>query len=158
MKLYEITTELRAILDAEELTDEQVASLESLGLALDAKVDGCCGLIREWEAVIAARRAEIDRLEAGLRTRENSIKRLKEYLRSSLEAIGEKKHETKLFTIRRQTNPPSAKCVVDPALLPGDLKRVKYEPDNKSAIERWKATGASPDGFEISVSEHLRIV
>lgn len=159
-KLYELTAGIRALLDSSddgELTPEQLAQFDALGLAMDAKIDGCCGLVREWESIIAARQAEIDRLKMGIQTRDNNIRRMKEYLRDALLTVSEKKHETPLFTIWRQKSPPAVTCEVDPSTLPAEFQRVTITPDNKKALETWKATGEAPRGFDVTQNEHLRI-
>lgn len=159
-KLYELSHDIRALLDSSddgELTPEQLERFDALGLALDAKIDGCCGLIREWESIIAARQAEIDRLKMGIQTRENNIRRMKEYLRDALLTVNQKKHETPLFTIWRQNSPPAITCEVDVGKLTPDFTRVTVVPDNKKALEQWKATGYAPFGFDVTQSEHLRI-
>lgn len=159
-KLYEITGSIRELLgtlDQGELSDEQLAALDALGLELSAKIDGCCGLIAEWSSVIAARQAEIDRLKAGIDTKQNAIKRLKEYLKLNLETLGVRKHETAIWSVRTQANPPSAKCTLPVDELTDDFTRTKKEPNNAAAIDYWKSNGIAPRGFEISVSSHLRI-
>lgn len=160
MTLYEITDQIRACLDTidgGELTDEQLVNLETYGLNLDTKIDSCCGLIREWESFVAVRNAEIDRLRAGIDTYQNSIKRLKDYMKKALETIGQSKHETALFKTWIQKSSPSASFDGAPESLPAEFKRVKVEPDNKAAIEAWKANTPLPVGFAVQQSTHLRI-
>lgn len=161
MRLYEISRDIRQVLDfldSGELTDEQTASLETLGLSFDSKVDSCCGLIREWESYIVVRESEIDRLKAGIDSYRNAIRRLKDYLKTNLETIGESKHETALFTIRTQANPPGCDCI-EPDVTKLDPKyiRTKQEPDKTAALDEWKRTGTAPNGFEIRKGSHLRI-
>jgi len=160
MRLYEIAGELRRLIDSSvdgEMSPEQVAQLDTLGLALDAKVDGCCGLIREWEAEITARQAEIDRLRVGIATRENCIRRLKDYLRDSLATLDQRKHQTALFAIWRQANPISAQCTAEPEQLDPEYQRTKIEANCQAALTYWKTKGECPRGFEIKQGEHLRI-
>ena len=160
MRLYEIANELRHLIDSSvdgELSPEQMAQLDALGLALDDKVNGCCGLIREWESEITARQAEIDRLKLGIAVREISIRRLKNYLRDSLATIDQKSHQTALFAIWRQANPTSAQCVAEPAELNPEYQRTKIEANCQAALAYWKVHGECPRGFEIKQGEHLRI-
>lgn len=163
MKLYELTNSIRETLDAGddgELTDAQLETLETLGIQLDEKIDGCCSLVREWEAMNAAKQAEIDRLRAGMDMKAGNVKRLKAYMQRCLESIGATKHETPIFKVRVQKNPPS--CDLDgtiPAeLLDKKYQRIKYEPDRKAAIEAYKADGIAPRGFVVTVGSHLRIM
>lgn len=163
MKLYELTQAIRDALDTSddgELTDEQMNTLESLNLALDEKINSCCGLVREWEATNAAKQAEIDRLRAGMETKSNNVKRLKAYMQQCMEAIGTTKIETPIFKVRIQKNPPS--CDLDGTIpvemLDKKYQRIKYEPDRKAAIEAWKESGKAPLGFSVNVGSHLRII
>jgi chromosome segregation ATPase len=160
MRLYDIRGEIRALLDSTddgELTPENLARLDELNLSLDNKIDNCCALLREWESTIAARQAEIDRLKMGIETHKNNVARLKEYMRDNLAQLDIKKHETALFTVRRQASPPAAKCQIDPVELDFMYRRTTITPDNAAAIDHWKQTGQAPEGFVITVSEHIRI-
>ncbi len=160
-KLYEITNELSGLLDPVdgELTDEAIAQIDALGMDLDAKINGVCGLIAQWKSEVAARQAEIDRLRAGIESRENRGKRIKQYLQDCLAMLGERKHATAIWTCWVQKNPPSAKLdeSLTPQMLDAQFQRVKYEPDNRAAIEYWKENGIAPTGFIVEQSESLRV-
>jgi hypothetical protein len=160
MRLYDIRGEIRALLDSTddgELTPEQLARLDELNLSLDAKIDNCCCLLREWESAIAARQAEIDRLKMGIETRRNNVTQLKEYMRDNLAQLNIKKHETALFCVRVQSNPPSAKPNVPVEELPDEFIRIKKEPNNAAAIDYYKSHGTAPRGFDVQIGSHLRV-
>lgn len=176
MRLIEIANELRQLMDTAdadgELAPELLQRIDSLGLSFDAKVDGCCGLIAEWEVEAAGRKgaiaglqALIDQYRAAQRSRENKIAAMKVYLIECLRLANLKRHETGKNRIRRQSNAPRAVCLVDPATLPAEFLKPPPppplpEPNCDAALKAWKDSGdaeVAPDGFEIKQGEHLRI-
>jgi len=165
MKLYELGIAIRDILaNADfrdgELTDEELEQLDGLADTQEVKVEVYCKLIREQEADIAARQAEIDRLQAGLTTAENRKERLKDRLKVAMMLSGQRSVETPLFKVWLQNSAPSAKCLVDdPATLAPEFQKVKttVTANTVHALDVWKTTGTIPEGFEIKTSESLRI-
>lgn len=175
-RLIEIAAELRHLFDSAdadgEISPDILQHIDTLGLSFDAKVDGCCGLIAEWEVEAAGRKgsiaglqALIDQHRAALQTRENKVKGMKTYLIECLRLANLKRHETGKNRIRRQNNAPRAVCVVDPVTLPAELVKPPPppppipEPNCDAALKAWKDSGEErvPDGFEIKQGEHLRI-
>lgn len=159
MKLYEISQELRDLLESEELTDEQLAAVEKLELSLDDKINGLCTLINEtWEDSNSLA-SESARLRERSKVFMNKVDRLKDYLKFCLEQLGTKAHKTKLWTIRIQSNPPAAKATLPVEDLQAEYRRevTKVEVNKEAAIAYWKMTGQCPPGFEISTGSHLRI-
>lgn len=162
MKLYEITSAIRDLLSSVndaggELTDNEIALLDQLAEARADKFDACCALIREWEAFVAVRKAEIDRLRAGIKTHENNADRLKQYMLDSLQQTGDRELQTALFKCWVQSSPvsvqPDGSVPVDE--LP--YKRITVEADCKAARDHWQKTGEPPTGFKATKGEHLRI-
>ena len=109
--LYEITEELRALLDkAQEIDlDEKVIqnTIESMGLDkdLEQKVENYWYVIDELEASNKRIREEEERLQARRTTQENNIKRMKDTLTGALEFAGVEKIKTDKSTIWIQNNP-----------------------------------------------------
>jgi hypothetical protein len=163
MILYQIAAELRPLMDAAdeaggELTPADLDRLDQLLPDLTAKVEAVCKLVRTWEALAAARKAEAQRLQQGAGTLDANARRLKEYLRQCLDVAGLPRHETPLFKVWRQRSPASLRCVVDPAKLPAGFRRETVEPDFRAALDVWRDSGVVPDGFEAAeAAEHLRI-
>lgn len=160
MRLYEISEAIRFITDTDaELTDEQIASVDALGLALETKVDNIAALIREDEARSVAYQAELDRLNAAKRTADNRADRLKVYLKSCLEAAGVPKVETPRFRVRIQTNSQSSVIVNDVTRLPDWAKVVQaHISANREALLKAAEAGKSlPDGVKVERGTHLRI-
>lgn len=164
LKLYEIPSEIRRIMETGsdpetgELTDAAIMELDAIQMNLETKADGVCAIVREELSLESAVTAEIDRLRKMQVAHASRAARLKEYLKLTLEATGQKKLEMARFKVRIQANPPAASCVIDPKDLPDEFKWVRVEPDNRAAIDAWKKTGQAPEGFEIRQGTHLRIV
>lgn len=150
--LVEIALELREVLwdvdGAEGILDEELeAALDGAEAALEAKVDNCLLLAQEFDGMAAVHqeRADIQAERAG--TLANQAKRLREYIRRSLELAGVMKCPTENFPkVRLQKGRASTK--VNPLeFIPWanregeiDLLRVRDpEPDKKAIKERLDA-------------------
>lgn len=162
MKLYLLPPAFEAVLAATEdgeLTPEALAKLDSLEMELKDKVDGCCRVMKAFDAQADAYKAEADRLYKHSQMAANQAKRMKEYVDTNLRAIGVEKLETELFKLRYQKNPPS--CVVpdglDPSTLPEAFKVVKIEPNKRAMIDAAKAGQTLPEGITITQATSLRI-
>ncbi len=163
MKLYEVSNCLRDLLcnlndEGGELTDAEIELIDSLQEERGRKIDGICAIITEWRAHIAVRKAEVDRLRAGIATLERNEKRLKEYLQANLEKTGEREYQSPLWKIWVQKNPVSLQPVdEDASKLPAEYQRISIEADREKAREYFKANGQPPAGFTANQSTSLRI-
>lgn len=123
--LYEISQDLIAIEElltetGGEITDDEAgAALEKwfdeIGEQRDAKIDGYCALIREFEARSEARELEAKRLMALAGSDLNNAKRLKARLKGFMEAQGLKKLETPRFRLSVANNGGAQPLMVPPA-------------------------------------------
>jgi len=158
MKLYEMAVKLRDLLDNEELTDEQVAEIEKLELSFDEKINGVCTALSEAGADEHLVQCEIGRLTLRRDRAASKQKALKGYLKFCLDQAGLKKHKTNIWTVRVQNSPPSCLAVAVEE-LPAEyvIRKEVFVQDNKKAIEHWKNTGESPQGFRIIVGQHVRV-
>lgn len=157
MRLYEISQAIRELLDREELTDDQLNEVEALNLTFDDKVDGICAVMAELEGDADAIQAQTKRLDQRWARIGARIVRLKTYLKLCLEQAQLKAHKTKLWSVRIQASPPSARAVLPPEQLPEQFQRKKLEANAAEAIAYFKLTGTVPPGFEISTGSHLRV-
>ena len=98
MKLYELPAafaEAEALTtDDGELTPEAFEKLTALEIELDKKVDGCCRVMRHFEAQAAAYKAEADRLTHHRTVAENNADRASK--RRGADAAGASNNNAKL--------------------------------------------------------------
>jgi hypothetical protein len=163
MKLYELTAELEAVIDAliengGELTPELEAELDALEGALAVKVERCALAIRQLEAQAESARVESRRLAelAGMRARASD--RLKAYTQEHMERADVRKVEGALATVWVQKNGrPSIRWTRPEDDLPEAFRRVRIEPDTQAAYDEWRVGAELPEGFEVEHGSHLRI-
>ncbi len=158
--LYEISNELRQLLlDVDELDPAIEEKIDKLSMDLYGKCDGICRVLAELEGEAAAYKHEIDRLAAAMQTKTNTVDRLKKYLKTSLETIGETKLKTSLFSLSVCKNSvPSVD--VDPERaeeLPEEFRRVKIEANKKALGDAWKEGKELPLFVTVQQGTHLRI-
>lgn len=139
---------------------EWMDMLDQLQDGLEAKAENICKMIRVLEADATSAEAESKRLAELASSRKASIKRLKEYLKHSLEVAGIKKLALRLFkSVQVQASPPSVK-VIDEAGIHSDFWRVipaQVVLDSGKILDIYRATGQVPDGVEIVQGTHIRI-
>lgn len=162
VKLYQLPqafAEVEAMTEDGELTPEAFAKLTSLELELKQKLDGCCRVMRHFEAQAAAFNTEADRLAKHAKAAANSVEWLKSYMEDNLAKMGIEKIETDLFKLRLQNNPPS--CQIDPGLdvatLPPYLVKQTIEVDRRACLQFAKGDGPLPKGISIVQTKSLRI-
>lgn len=113
--LYELTDSLlylQDLMESGEYDEETLAdTMESIELVFEDKADGYAKIMRNFESSVEAIKAEKKRLDDRQKVYENSIKRLKENLRYSMETTGKRKFKTDLFSFSIQKNP--SKVVID---------------------------------------------
>lgn len=126
-------------IDIDDISDEDRARLEAFEKDLvnerDTKFDNCGGLIKDWEALGTAQKAEGDRIKALGTAKLNKAKFLKLRLLGYFQAHNiDKPIETLRYKFSRQTNGSvpvklSEQASTKPVELPERYRRVKYEPD-----------------------------
>lgn len=98
MKLYDLTNEYLALLDAidnDEIPEEAIAdTLEAITGEIESKADSIASLLKNLDADILAIKAEESRLAERRKAKEKSYERIKEYLSSTLQLAGLDKIET----------------------------------------------------------------
>ncbi len=163
MKLYQLTTEFQQVEamtgDDGEILPEAFDRLTALEMELAAKLDGCCRMMRHFEARAAVFKAESDRLAGHARSAAASAARLKRYVEDAMKAIGADKIETELFKLRIQNNPPS--CDIDPAidlrLLPEAFIVTRVEANKRAIIAAALEGEILPAGVTIRQTRTIRI-
>ena len=162
MTLYEIPeaireTEERAFAANGQISDEDRAALDALHVAIEAKMDAICGLVREREADAKAWKDQATFFADKARAAENAADRLKQYLACCLEAAGRSKAVGSKFTARIQTNSQPTVRWVGQGDIPEGYRRIKVELD-AGAVRAAHDAGCLPEGFEVVTGSHLRIV
>lgn len=100
--LREITGDmLKLMIMLEEEPDSEVLkdTLEGMGGELDSKAENYVYVIKEYEIQIEAIKKEKARLDARMKTMENSMNRLKDALKEAMEVTGTKKCGGNIYTI-----------------------------------------------------------
>lgn len=163
--LWEITQEfltLASIIEEAggEATDELLEELAISRENFAHKAEGYTRLILKWESEIDAAAAEIKRIQAIKKTKENSVARLKETLLHALQVFGQedktgvKRYETALFKL--STRRSQAVEIVDEAELPEAFWVVKKEV-SKSAIAASLKDGEEVPGAVLKENYSVQI-
>lgn len=161
MQLYKIGEEIRHVLDAVdpetgEMTDEQFAALDRLGVGFDRKAESVAYYIREQSAETDAIKAEVDRLMRRVRSGLNATRRMKEYLLAQLQAQDIQKIKGDILTIRRQNSAPSVD-IESEGSIPSEYFTRPEPQINKTLIKDALKDGVSVPGACLVRNEHIRI-
>jgi hypothetical protein len=157
MNLYEITEQTLEIENILAGLDEESANCEAVVTALqdaltahkDAlgeKLEKYVHVIRNYEALAEARKAEAARLTAGAKVAENKAARLKEAILNVCTALELSKVQAGLFTVSIAQNGGKAPLNVtaDPSELPEQYRKVEYKPNNDAIREALEAGESLP--------------
>jgi len=160
--LYEIDQEYLTLMEqleeAEGILDETLAQeLEISEADLETKAEKYCMIIKQYEANIDARKAEIARMGKLNKTESNIIDRLKENLSSSMLLHEKEKISGELFTIGfRKSTKLAQDEDVDIEELDEKYLRRSVAIDKKIITDALKA-GEELDGFSLSENKNLSI-
>lgn len=141
MTLYELTDEMRSLLDlleqeSDETEQEAIkAALECTVFDIAEKAEGYGQVIRQIEADAAAVKAEKMRLAKKQSSLENNAARLREALKNAMIFTGQPKIKTKLFTFSMTTR---ENAVLDFPVdqIPMDFWKVKDPEADMRAVEK----------------------
>jgi len=156
--LYELTSEWLQVYEMVGEVDQEVIddTLESIEGEIEDKAEGYGRVIAQLNADADALAAEIRRLQAKKKAAENAVDRMKHRLQESMDAIGTKTIQTRLFKFRIQKNPP--KVVIDhPEAVP-EVYLIPQDPkvDTKGISEALKR-GDTIAWAHLEQGESLRI-
>ena len=158
MNIYELTgyaLELMELLDAEEIDEQTVHdTLESIGA--DEKIDSYCKIIENYKNDISGIDEAIARLKARKERAEKNIDRMKTALDGFMQATGQDKAKSKLFTISYR--PSSAVEILDESIIPEEFIKVKTTtaPD-KAAIKKILDNGGTVEGCILRKNKNIQI-
>lgn len=144
MKLYDLKESYKTILDNMDNEDFDLSGvLETLDDAIEDKADGYARVITQAKAEIDSIDAEIKRLTAMKKSRNNTVDRLKENLFNAMKETGKTKFKTDLFAFSIAKNGGKIPVVVDveTADLPDDLVNIVEKPDLDALRDYIERTG-----------------
>ena len=164
MKLYELTQNYRnleSLLDnlgeQEGLTVEMIhGALGQVEDDINAKIENTCKVIKEIEADSIGIDEEIKRLSALKKQKENTVKKLKEYVEFEMNGIGLTKVEGKLFKISFRKS--KVVKVLDETKIPKEFIKIKTtETISKTDLGKALKNGEIIEGAELVENKSLQI-
>lgn len=159
MNLYTLTgnyMDIQRMIEEGEDEAKFTDTLESLEDAIEDKAEAYFYIIRNVESDIESIKAEEKRLADKRRAAENKMRRLKDNLQYSMEAVDKPKIKTPLFTANIQKNAPSVD-VFNEELIPRSYYEAKEPQLNKKALLTALKDGQDIPGASIKQTESLRL-
>lgn len=151
LSLYEITNAFPALMESEEISEEDKKQIEQeLTILLQQKSQNIIGYVRNNELTIEAMKQEEDRISKAKKALENKNIRFKQYVKECMEGNGITKIETGLGSLSIAKNPISVE-VVNENEIPAEFKQevVSIKVDKKAIADNFKSTGEIPSGVNI---------
>ncbi|BDS17337.1 siphovirus Gp157 family protein [Clostridium perfringens] len=164
MKLYELTQNYRnleSLLDnlgeQEGLTVEMIhGALGQVEDDINTKIENTCKVIKEVEADSIGIDEEIKRLSALKKKKENTVKKLKEYVEFEMNGIGLNKVEGKLFKVSFRKS--KVVKVLDETKIPKEFIKIKTtETISKTDLGKALKNGEIIEGAELVENKSLQI-
>lgn len=164
MKLYELTQNyrnLQSLLDnleeQEGLTVEMIhGALGQVEDNINDKIENTCKVIKEIEADSIGIDEEIKRLSALKKQKENTVKKLKEYVEFEMNGIGLTKVEGRLFKISFRKS--KVVKVIDETKIPKEFIKIKTtESISKTDLGKALKNGETIEGAELVENKSLQI-
>lgn len=160
MKLYELTQSYRNL---ENLGEQEGLTVEMIQEALgqveediNTKIENTCKVIKEIEADSIGIDEEIKRLTVLKKQKENTAKKLKEYVEFEMNGIGINKVEGKLFKISFRKS--KIVRIIDETKIPKEFIKVKTtETVSKTDLGKALKNGEFIEGAELVESRSLQI-
>lgn len=160
LSLYEITSGFPALMDNEEITEEEKKKIEDeLIVLLQQKSQNIIGYTKNIELTINAMKEEEKRIADNRKVLENKISKFKEYVKECMENNGFTKIETELGTLSIAKSPTSVE-IVNEDEVPNEFKQevVTIKIDKTKIKNNFKETGEIPTGVNIiTTNTNLRI-
>lgn len=165
MKLYELTNDYLALLDAidnDEIPEEAIAdTLEAITASIEDKADSIACLLKNLDADIVAIKAEEARLAERRKAKEKSHERIKQYLSDTLQFAGIDKVETarNRITFRKS----EVVEIVEDVFIKwaernrDDLLTYSAPKADKKAIKCALKDGIEIEGAELRINNNIQI-
>lgn len=160
LRLYEITGGFPALMENEEITQEEKEKIqEELTVLLQQKSQNIIGYTKNIELTISAMKEEEKRISDDRKSLENKLINFKKYVKECMERNNITKIETVLGTLSITKNPASVE-IVNEDEIPSEFKQeiVTVKIDKTKIKNYFKETGEIPEGTNIVTSNtSLRI-
>lgn len=155
MKLYDLASNYKNILDLDMEGEMITQALESIEEDITVKVENIAKAIRNIEADARAYEAEKKRFADKVKAAENKVESMKEYLKLCLTSIGLEKIRGELLTVALQSNPVSVQ-LDDEKVIPDQYFSYTKTP-SKTAIKEALELGLPVAGASLVQTKSLRI-
>ena len=160
MKPYELTQNYRNL---ENLGEQEGLTVEMIQEALgqveediNTKIENTCKVMKEIEADALGIDEEIKRLTVLKKQKENTAKKLKEYVEFEMNGIGLNKVEGKLFKISFRKS--KSLKIIDETKIPKEFIKVKTtETISKTELSKALKNGEIIEGAELVENRSLQI-
>ena len=160
LSLYEITSGFPALMENEEITEEDKKKIEDeLVVLLQQKSQNIIGYTKNIELTINAMKEEEKRMADNRKTLENKLARFKDYVKECMEKNGITKIETELGILSIAKSPASVE-IINEDEIPSEFKQevVTVKIDKTKIKNNFKETGEIPAGVNIvTTNTNLRI-
>lgn len=160
LSLYQITNAFPALMESEEITEENKKQIkEELTILLQQKSQNVIGYVRNNELTIEAMKTEEKRIADMRKALENKNSKFKEYVKECMENSGLIKIDTALGSLSIAKSPISVE-IENEDEIPSEFKQevVTVKVDKKAIADNFKATGEVPNGVIIHTDNtNLRI-
>lgn len=160
LSLYQITSAFPALMEQEEITEEDKANIEKeLTELLQKKSNGIIGYTRNIELTIQAMKEEEKRISDNRKVLENRLAKFKEYVKECMETNGINKIQTDLGALSIAKSPISVEIINEdevPEKYKTEVTAIKI--DKKKIADDFKNTGEVINGVTIHTDNtNLRI-
>ena len=147
----------------EEMAQAWFDTLDGMEIAIQEKAESVALYIKNLDYEIKAIKNEKSRLDARLKSKENSCKNMLEYLKNCLEAAKLKKIETPRAAISIRNNPESVEITDEKSFIGwaqdnnDDLLRYKDPEVNKTAVKQLLKAGEEVPFAKLIRTQSLNI-
>ena len=152
MKLYELASSYNTILDAEDMSDEQIVEhLDNIQAQFKDKAISIGKVVLSLKAEAKGVEAELNRLAQRKRSLEHKAEWLESYLLDNMIMAKQDKIEGDVFNVSVKTNPPSV-TITDDTLIPSTFKKLipeSWQTLKTDILKHFKDTGEIIAGVEI---------
>lgn len=162
MTLYQISDEYKFLLDdlynhdTGEIDENVMARLNNLADSAQDKCINITKVFKEFEKEYKAVEEERKRMAKREKAFKNQIDRLKNYLKTNMEACDITKIECPQFVISLQKNPPSVEPY-DKSVIPDEYKKITVEYDIQKMKYDMMTNGVVIPGARLVQGNSVRI-